>query len=196
MIWPGRVNSSETTAGVNLVLWNQTEKLGGGNDSEGLGCSSGLLFSTIKFWVDGVGGNGGSKEKSGQQNVGGLLQGQDSCRNGLDEGRDWRERTNKKQRHCYVGHINPHRAGVGGWGLDLLISWPWDKEITLGHPGPSVITRVLIRQKEGATEEEPERWQREENSAQCCWLWRQEGSQSKKVGILWKMEKARKWISP
>lgn len=105
---------SETTAGVNLVLWNQTEKLGGGNDSEGLGCSSSLLFSTIKFWVEGAGGNGGSKEKSGQQNMGGLLQGQGSCRNGLDEGRDWRERTNKKQRHCYVGHINPHRAGVGG----------------------------------------------------------------------------------
>ena len=66
----------------------------------------------------------------------------------------------------------------------------------MGQPGPSAITRVLIRQKEGTTEEEPERWQHEEDCPMLLAVKTEEGSQSKKAGVLWKMEKARKWISP
>ena len=66
----------------------------------------------------------------------------------------------------------------------------------MGHPGPSVIMRVLIRQKEGAKEEEPERRQCEEDCPMLLPVETEEESPSKKAGVLWKMERARKWISP
>ena len=143
----------KTTAGINSVLWQETGKLAGETNSEGLGCINEVLFSTLKFWIEGAGG-WGSKEKSGQQmECGGLLKGKLDCRNGLDEGWDCKELMEEK-RHC-GGHITG--GGKGGVGrLGLLISRPWDVEIIQGYPGgPNVITRVLYKVKGGGSRGRP-----------------------------------------
>lgn len=57
--------------------------------------------------------------------------------------------------------------------LRLLISWPWDGKIILGHPGgPKVIRSVFINGRGGQEREDQRDGSTARDSARPCWLWR------------------------